>query len=52
MWIVFRVDLIRKFRMDYFSRTARKRISRRFISIMDVYTKSDQFEVQFFLEGN
>ena len=47
MWIVFRVDLIRKFRMYYFSRTARKTILRGFIPI-----KSDKVETEFFLKGN
>ena len=45
MWIVFRVELIQKFHMGYFSRTAGKRISSGFIS-------SDIFELQFFLKGN
>ena len=45
MWIVFRVDLIRKFCMDFFSRTSRKKISSGFIL-------SDKFELRFFLKGN
>ena len=40
MWIVFRIDLIRKFGMDYFSWTTRKSILGGF-----TYTKFDKIEI-------